>query len=681
MSLSGHGIQHKLLNLSIKQKIFAGFSLLLIIILLISIVSFQSMSKVNKSVSQVVKDVQPAMIDLKLISEKIDAVNAALGFYLLSKDQRSKQSLIKSTAEVYSAFDRVMKSKVIAGNKKTLQLLETIREDFTIYKSYHAKLIDYAEHFDKNYSAMTWATQNMNPLTRKIQSLMNIMMQSENQEGISAERKKILMDINNMRLTWANMIQGVRAFISFRGKNDIANFTLYRNEYLKLVKRLGSYSDLLTFEQADAIENLKPIVDKYFQALDQFVTIHGSDKWRMDAWTLKNEVAPILVRIKENINTITEQKQVLSDNISAELLSDMEQQQNFIILLASIGTIVAVLCALIIGFIISGPIKSTVAALRDIAEGEGDLTRRLAVKGKDEIGELANAFNLFVAKVHTLVAEVAESTTHHAEAANHMKLISQSASDSIRNQQGETDQVATAVNEMAATVQEISRNASTAAEHANKANSEAEQGKIVVDETIQTIENLATEVEKTASVISRLENDSDQIGAVLDVIRGIAEQTNLLALNAAIEAARAGEQGRGFAVVADEVRNLASRTQQSTEEIHNMIERLQTGSKEAVKVMEEGRSIAKTSVEQAANAGKSLISITNAVNEINSLNLQIEQATHQQSEVADEINRSVTSISQSANQTAENAQELTGSSTTVHGLAIKLADLMSVFKT
>jgi len=235
---------------------------------------------------------------------------------------------------------------------------------------------------------------------------------------------------------------------------------------------------------------------------------------------------------------------------------------------------------------ISNPIKRTVNAMNDIAEGEGDLTMRLDENGKDEIAMLAIAFNQFAEKVRKTVSQVAGSTAQLASAAEELDTITRETTEGVLQQQNETEQVATAMNEMTATVQEVARHAGEAAAFAQSANQESVSGKNIVSETTSVINKLAAEIEQSANVINELESDSENIGSVLDVIKGIAEQTNLLALNAAIEAARAGEQGRGFAVVADEVRTLASRTQQSTEEIHNMIERLQRNSRQAVEVMQ-----------------------------------------------------------------------------------------------
>ena len=327
------------------------------------------------------------------------------------------------------------------------------------------------------------------------------------------------------------------------------------------------------------------------------------------------------------------------------------------------------------------PIRRIVEAMRDIAEGDGDLTRRLQSEGRNEISDLANAFNHFAEKVRALVVDVASSTMQLSTAAEEMSHITEESNRNIATQRSEIDQVATAMNEMTATVQEVARSAADAANSARQADDEANKGQMVVNDSIEAINALAGEVERAAEVINGVEADSESIGTVLDVIRGIAEQTNLLALNAAIEAARAGEQGRGFAVVADEVRTLASRTQQSTQEIQEMIERLQVGSRNAVSVMEEGRNRASESVEQAQRAGHSLAEITSAVTRINDMNTQIASAAEEQSSVAEEINRNVVNINDVAEKVTTSARQTANSGAELAELSLRLSSLVGRFKT
>ena len=311
-----------------------------------------------------------------------------------------------------------------------------------------------------------------------------------------------------------------------------------------------------------------------------------------------------------------------------------------------------------------------------IVDGRIDLHYRKENPNSD----FAHDYNHFIDAVSSAIRNSQDTANHLATATEQMQSQSDSARQGVTRQQLETDQIATAINEMTATVQEVARSATDAANAAGQADIEASNGKNVVAQTIESIQTLAKNVEQAADVIQRLEMDTTEIGGVLDVIKGIADQTNLLALNAAIEAARAGEQGRGFAVVADEVRTLASRTQESTEEINNMIDKLQTGAKNAVDVMEQGREQARTGVEQASLAGQSLEAITQSVATINDMNTQIAGAAEEQSTVAEEINRSVVNISQVADETASNVAQVADSSAQLEALSVDLKQEVAKFQ-
>jgi len=361
----------------------------------------------------------------------------------------------------------------------------------------------------------------------------------------------------------------------------------------------------------------------------------------------------------------------------ADALADM---RNTALIVAGIAIALGLLVAALVARGIVRPIRVAVDAMRDIAAGEGDLTRRLEEHGRNEVAELGQAFNQFAEKVRRLVSEVAGSTSQVAAAAEEMSAITDEFNRDVAQQRHEIEQVATAMNEMTATVQDVARNAAQAAASAQAADREAQQGQQVVHETVSSIESVSVEVEHTASAIQRLEADSQSISAVLEVIRGVAEQTNLLALNAAIEAARAGEQGRGFAVVADEVRTLASRTQQSTLEIQQVIEQLQSGARNAAEVMHRGRAQVDSSVLQAQQAGSSLTSITSAVASISDMNVQIASAAEQQSAVSDEISQNVVNINQVADRVTEAAGQTAQASSQLAHLAAGLQSLVGQFK-
>lgn len=309
-----------------------------------------------------------------------------------------------------------------------------------------------------------------------------------------------------------------------------------------------------------------------------------------------------------------------------------------------------------------------------------DISRKCDIVSHDLIGSIVESTNSMADNLRRTIREFSDSAAELSDAAERLSAITEETDRCMRTQQGEVEQVATAMNEMTSTVQEVARNAEQAAGATHEAEQEARQGAFIATEALGGIDALANKIEEVGRGLEELRADSDNIGVVLDVIRGIAEQTNLLALNAAIEAARAGEQGRGFAVVADEVRTLASRTQQSTEEIHTMIERLQSKTGVAVKAMEETRGRAQSGVDQVEKAAECLAEISGTVQRINSMTAQIASAVEQQGAVAEEINGNVASISQSSEQTAAGAQQSASATEQLNALSRRLKSSLAEFK-
>jgi len=329
---------------------------------------------------------------------------------------------------------------------------------------------------------------------------------------------------------------------------------------------------------------------------------------------------------------------------------------------------------------VTRPILGVAAMLKNIASGEGDLTRRLEYAKQDELGELASWFNRFLDKLQPIIADVKRSVQDARSTADQSALIASQTSDGMQQQYREVDQVATAFQEMSATAQDVAHNAAQAAEAARTADQASREGMSVIGKTTSTIELLANEMNVAMQEVEGLANSSEKIGSVLEVIRSIAEQTNLLALNAAIEAARAGEAGRGFAVVADEVRNLAKRTQDSVEEIRQVIEGLQSGTKEVVSTMHSSHRQAQGSVEQVEQAVAVLQRISQAVSVITDMNLQIASAAEEQSSVAEEINRNVASIRDVTESISTQAEESAKISQGLNKLANHQQSLMDQFR-
>lgn len=349
-----------------------------------------------------------------------------------------------------------------------------------------------------------------------------------------------------------------------------------------------------------------------------------------------------------------------------------------------VGAVAAALAMVLFGWWVARSVSGPLARLRqaiETAERTRDLTVRVDVDQDDEIGQVARAYQTMMARFRAILGDVRGSSNQLREYAETLASNTELTREGVAVQTRETDQVATASTEMTHAIEEVSRHAHQAAEAAGNANGETEQGNRVLEEAINAINHLSQRLDSASNVINRVQTDSSAIGSVLDVIRGIAEQTNLLALNAAIEAARAGEQGRGFAVVADEVRSLAQRTQESTQEIQEMIERLQAGAQEAVRSMAEGTEEMERTVERASKAGASLSAIAQAVALINDMNTQIASATEEQMTVSQEISRNVVNISDVAKGSEHSVQEVEKASRELKQTAERLAALVNEFTT
>ncbi|WP_334019068.1 methyl-accepting chemotaxis protein [Alteromonas sp. S015] len=350
------------------------------------------------------------------------------------------------------------------------------------------------------------------------------------------------------------------------------------------------------------------------------------------------------------------------------------------VILAIVVTILLFATAVPIVRGIKQSIDDVVRSLKDIAQENGDLTVRIETKSEDEIGELVYWFNQFMDKLQGVVRDVVEASLPLSNLAQNLRGVTEETQRTIDVQQKSATNAKSAVDIMSGSVDGVAHSAAQAASDANEATTAASEGRQIVQQTVTSIQQLAENVRETADVIARLESDSNKVGSVLDVIKGIAEQTNLLALNAAIEAARAGEQGRGFAVVADEVRTLASRTQQSTEEIQSTIEQLQNAAHSAVEVMARGTEQASSSVETANKAGSSLETITSTIGRINQMNEQIAHNTEDQRSVAVDIVRHVDEIHERTEQTASRSGELGSMCNELADLAQHLESIAKQFR-
>ncbi|MCG7988514.1 MAG: methyl-accepting chemotaxis protein [Candidatus Thiodiazotropha weberae] len=610
------------------------------------------------------------------------------------------------TVHGFDSLNREVGNSLQVGQdeiSKTLdQNLEQVSASVAETGNQTSKLL--ADHLTKSMQGELETTKTvMNASLIETAEAIADMLAAVSAEAILGKKYSTLVDYVKVANKNPRVIYAL--YIRADGKRPLTRYVNRKNPLVKGLIGKGEgrtpMDKLLSASAADSNiqEIIRPVIfeGKKLATVQLGVTVEGVNQ-RMDEMQTRfqklidDSGAKVTSAMNSVAESITKQLQTnfaLVNDQSAR--SNLEAKQTIEssatkLIWTQIGTMtvigILILTALCVFFVIRiiHPINDLKTTMQDIAEGEGDLTQRLPEKGSDEINQVASAFNLFVSKIQNTLIQTCDSMNELNSATATLSGLAQQNSESVNMQRLETQQVATAITEMAATVEEIAHSADSAASAAREANNEATEGKDAMNDTVNAIDSMAAEVTHAADVINRLEADSESIGSVLDVIRGIADQTNLLALNAAIEAARAGEQGRGFAVVADEVRTLAKRTQDSTSEIHGIIENLQSGTRNAAQVMSGGLTAAKQTVETAGRAGNALNNIVQSVTTILDMNTQIATASEQHTTVTHEIDRSVVRISEVSETAAEGSSKTADKSQELSNLGAKLKALVTQFK-
>jgi methyl-accepting chemotaxis protein len=464
----------------------------------------------------------------------------------------------------------------------------------------------------------------------------------------------------------------------FKKQSDIMKELNFSSAELSLLDKAASYSNQLIAIETQALDSVKTGIF----AKGPKIPLEGESV---------NEFALRIVFNQDYHNEITKIFEPVNRffiALDTRTASELKTSQDSVALWMNVSFImqitVAILAGLLIFVIIQilfKPLQDAISAMLNIAEGEGDLSKRLNEKGKTELSQLARGFNIFASNIQNIVIELGSTIKEISDSSVQLSSTVHSTDQAISEQKYGIEQVLVSLEQLLPAIQEVAANAVQSVDLANLSNEAATDGLKIVGRAITDINSLDSDINNASQVISSLAKDTDDIGSVLSVIRGIADQTNLLALNAAIEAARAGEQGRGFAVVADEVRTLAKRTQDATAEIQSMIEKLQQGATDAVEVMTQSKTRTLACVDNTKEAGNALDKITTSVSSITDVNNQIAAATEEQNYTVEEIRRNVDSINQQVECTANGSKETASNSEYTIELAGQIKTLIKQFKT
>jgi len=621
----------------------------------------------------VTQERQPAAFAADALLIELERMVSSLGLYLQSKDTRDR--------------DRFEQARRAAADSQQ-QLAGFSDADFSelngqvrAFTALAAQIMDITADENRNMPGMAYANAHANPRAMVISQHTATLLREEAETRFDPRRRGLVMELAHLRADWNNVLAALRGYLAFRSSALDENFSLYLGQVMDRVDDVQSrYSYLLTFEQEEAIEELARILPEFAEAARTAFDMHAADDWRVDAYRVANELIPAFARIEGTVTAIVDAERRAIDE-QTRLLGDTIGQTWFasgLIVVVAIGLVV-VLASLSV-LTLSMPLKQVALRMRDIAEGEGDLTRRLDVQGKDEIAQVSAAFNTFADTIQRLIQQVIDTTGVLRDSSGSLMAASEKGRASTQKQSQETDALAQGMSQTLEAAEDVARSAENTARSVQDAQEQVESGQQVVETSAEYARLLDRNMDEAERIITDLAEQSQTIGKVLDVIGGIAEQTNLLALNAAIEAARAGDQGRGFAVVAEEVRSLATRTQESTQEITGIIDNLRKGADQAVRAMSDGREQSARSAEATVKASESLRQILHSINQLADMNNRIAAAAEEQSAVSAQMKSNIDSINVIARATAETADEISRSGFEVSRHADELETLVRQFK-
>lgn len=670
------------MNLTVSQRIWGGFIVITLLLWVIGGSSLIKIEHINNSAQQVNQLSLPAL-------NKSAELQAE--FTLMSKAAQASFHAV-STKELNPIKDKILEQK---------QLFTTLNAELQSVVKSDPQLSKSSKEVEKTYQNFLATFESLlADKTKQLALSSTLTTQKETIELTTEDAISVALDILDIR----NFEQ--RHPLAFEAANTLENhfMSIVNNSSDILIVRELDTLDTIKNEQAYylgevtlTLEKIKPAIEKSNSSLYNSLKKHintletnikgnnglaANKKRFIDAIALtekelsQSEEATqmALAQINELVNKASDAAFALQKEVS----SDVDSAKVWTWVGMIISTLIAMFIATMTITRITKPLAEVNRILHIVADG--DLTQRLDDSVQDEFGDLSKSCNTLIDSLRSLIQGIISRSTQLAAASEQTSTITAESSSAISNQQAQVEQAATATTEMSSTSQAVSNSAEQALTEIKNADKEAERVKGISNNNKATIEQLAREVDDASHVINKLHQDSESIGNILDVIRGIADQTNLLALNAAIEAARAGEYGRGFSVVADEVRSLASKTQESTQEIQAMIESLQTGAEAAVTAMSKGKQQAESCVEQSNLANTALDSITKAVAQAHDVSEEISTAAHEQQQVSKEISERLESIVAIAEQTAKGANQTNVSSTAVAKLAEELRLSVDAFK-
>lgn len=640
-------------------------------------VNLISLFTIRNNTNEVIEEYTPAVFTALELESELKNASSSLGFYLLSHETVHKLNYIASSKKIDTLLAKLKQQKAIQNDEESNKYLLAIQENVAKFKKYQATMINFVISPEKNFPGITYSTSNINPISQQVLQYLYIMIASEKSERSTPKRRKLLMLTTNLRYRWTLIMSGVRGYLALRSKAMVEDVKENQIIALRLLNEIKELQDIFSFEQEDSVENITTLLQAFSKESAEMFKIHQSEKWRQDAHLIRTEIGPLLLATNSKIRKLVTHQQNEIDNANSALVG-------MIATIMVVGLIILAIAIIVASRIVVRLIKDIVEPLNNAVDitariASGDLTANIESESEDEIGQLLNALNMMTANLGALVSKVQGSGIQVTSSSTEIAATAKQQEATVTEQAATANQISTTAAEISATVNELVNTMDEVTEVAEVTANEAVNSQSALENMEHTMQQMMNATTSIGSKLSVLSEKAENINSVVTTITKVADQTNLLSLNAAIEAEKAGEYGVGFAVVATEIRRLADQTAVATWDIEQMVKEMQSAVSAGVMGMDKFSEEVRSGVDNVHEVSVQIAEIIRQVQALLPRFEAVHSGMQNQAQGARQITDSISQLSDGTQQTADSLRQSGASITQLHVAAKALQEGVSQF--